>query len=165
MLPDRFVATGIADEDDPIVRVSFEVVAGIPQCRRMEIIAIDGGREVRPTDVHSVHLADVLELVYSQIGLVEHDGSWTLSLGGAGVRAAVRSARKGRPRTMTPELLGEVAAIYREHVDGGTPTAEVARRFSVASRTARLYIKKARDSGLLGGSIPGRAGEIAKEGN
>jgi Sigma-70, region 4 len=137
------------------------VVAGVPQCRRVEIIAADGGREVRPSDVHSVHVEHVLELIYSKVSAVrtgEHH--WTL--GGLGVLAAVKSARKGRPRKMTPALLAEVAAIYREHVDG-TPSAEIARRFGVTARTARLYVQRARQAGLLGDSIPGRAGET--EGN
>jgi hypothetical protein len=170
MVPDRFITIGRTGEGDPTVRLQFEVVDGVPQCRRLEITATEGGREIRPSDVHSIHVDHVLELIYPKIGIaVEHgsglEPSWSGTLGGAGVLPAVRSARKGRPRTMTPELLGEVAAIYREHVTGGTPAVEVARFFSVAPRTARLYIKKARDSGLLGGSIPGRAGEIAEEGN
>ncbi|MGH3709456.1 MAG: hypothetical protein ACRDRQ_15435, partial [Pseudonocardiaceae bacterium] len=56
MLLDRFVSTGHAGEHDPTVRLSFEVVAGEPQCRRVEILAADSGRQIRPSDVHSVHL-------------------------------------------------------------------------------------------------------------
>ena len=59
---------------------------------------------------------------------------------------------------MTPALLAEVAAIYREHLNG-TPSAEIARLLNVSARTARLYVQRAREAGLLGGSIPGRAGE------
>lgn len=167
MVGDRFVSTGLAGEHDPTVRLSFALVDGVPQCRRVEITATNGGREVRPSDMHSLHLEHVLELIYPQVTLTVHDGSgleqsWSATLGGEGVREAVRSARKGRPRTMTPALLAEVAEIYREHVDG-TPSAEIARRFKVSARTARLYVQRARQTGLLGGSIPGRAGETAKE--
>jgi transposase len=167
MVGDRFVSTGLAGEHDPTVRLSFAVVDGVPQCRRVEITATDGGREVRPSDVHSVHLEHVLELVYSKVTFAVHDGSgleqsWSATLGGEGVLEAVRSARKGRPRKMTPALLAEVATIYREHVTG-TPSAEVARRFEVTARTARLYVQRARQAGLLGDSIPGRAGETTKE--
>lgn len=163
MLPDRFITTGRAGEDDPTVRLSFEVVTGVPQCRRVEITAADGGREVRPSDVHSIHVDNVLESVYSRTGIPVENGngleqSWSGTLGGEGVLEAVRAARKGRPRTMTPALLAEVATIYRDHVDG-TPTAEIKRRFKVSDRTARLYVQRAREAGLLGGSIPGRAGE------
>lgn len=174
LLPDRFITTGHAGGDDPKVRLSFEVVDGVPQCRRVEITAVDGGREVRASDVHSVHLDHLLEQIYSRVGLALVSGSapaspalhvgeqrWTF--GDAGVLAAVRSARKGRPRRMTPALLAEVAAIYREHIND-TPSAEIARRFSVSARTARLYVQRAREAGLLGGSIPGRAGE-AEEGS
>jgi hypothetical protein len=167
MLPDRFSTTGYGDRDDPVVRLSFEVIAGVPQCRRVEITAVDGGREVRPSDVHHVHVEDVLEVIYPKVGLTVDDGSdleqgWSGKLGGEGVLRAVRSARKGRPRTMTPALLAAVAATYREHIDGA-PSAAVARRFEVSPRTARLYVQRARQAGLLGGSIPGRAGETAKE--
>lgn len=157
MLLDQFDSTGHAGEDDPTVRLSFEVVAGEPQCRRVEIIAADGGRQVRPSDVHSVHLKHVLELIYSRVS-AERTGEHCWTLGGAGVLAAVKSARKGRPRKMTPALLAEVAAIYREHVDD-MPSAKIARRFGVSDRTARLYVQRAREAGLLGGSIPGRSGE------
>lgn len=168
MLPDRFVTTGNAGDDEPVVRLTFEVVAGVPQCRRLEITATEGGREVRPSDVISVHVDHVLELIYSRIGLKVHEGSglepsWSGSPNPEGALQAVRSARRGRPRTMTPALLSQVAAIYREHVLEGTPTAEVARRFSVSPRTARLYVQRARQAGLLGGSIPGRAGETTTE--
>lgn len=167
MVPDRFVSTGLAGEDDPTIRLSFAMVDGVPQCRRVEITATDGGREVRPSDVHSVHLEDVLEHIYLRVALVVHDGSgldqsWSGTFGGEGIREVVRSARKGRPRKMTTALLAEVATVYREHVTG-TPTAEIARRFEVSARTARLYVQRARQAGLLGGSIPGRAGETAKE--
>lgn len=163
MLPDRFVTTGRRDEDDPAVRLWFEMVAGVPQCRRMEIAATEGGREIRPSDVHSIHLDHVLELVYSRIGISVENGtgleqSWSGKPGGAGVLAAVRATRKGRPRTMTPALLAAVAETYREHI-AGTPSAEVARRFSVSARTARLYVQRARQAGLLGTSTPGQAGE------
>lgn len=127
----------------------------------MEIAAADGGREIRASDVHSVHVDQVLERVYRGVGM-ELDASGRRGrLGTPAVLAAVRSSRKGRPRTMTPALLAEVAAIYREHVDE-KPSAEIARRFSVSPRTARLYVQRAREAGLLGGSIPGQAGEATE---
>jgi len=170
MLPDRFVTTGYASDSDPVVRLWFEVVAGVPQCRRLEITAPEGGREIQPSDVHSIHVVDVLELIYSRTGIPVENGSgleqsWSGTPGGEGVLRVVRSARKGRPRKITPELLAAVAETYREHIDAGTPSAAVARRFDVAPRTARLYVQRAREAGLLGGSIPGRAGEAMKEDN
>jgi transposase len=167
MVPDPLLSTGLAGEHEPTIRLSLVVVDGVPQCRRVEITATDGGREVRPSDVHSLHLEHVLEQIYRKVALAVHDGSgldpsWSGTFGDEGIREVVRSARKGRPRKMTSALLAEVATVYRQHVTS-TPTAEIARRFEVSDRTARLYVQRARQAGLLGGSIPGRAGETAKE--
>ena len=55
-------------------------------------------------------------------------------------------------------MLREVAETYRREIDG-TPTAAVGDHLGVAIRTARLYVRRARDAGLLGEALSGKAGE------
>jgi len=55
----------------------------------------------------------------------------------------------------------QVAAAYREAlgVTPRGPMGELARRLGVSKATARRWVQRARDMGLLGASQPGRAGE------
>jgi hypothetical protein len=55
-------------------------------------------------------------------------------------------------------LLREVAEVYRSNVDAN-PTEAVGRHLGVAERTARLYVRRARDAGFLGQAMRGQAGE------
>lgn len=64
-------------------------------------------------------------------------------------------------RTITDDLLREVAAVYRREIDHA-PTVAVGRHLGVAMRTARLYVRRARDAGHLGESLWGKAGETSR---
>ena len=64
--------------------------------------------------------------------------------------------KTGRPRSVTPDFLREVAEIWSSaKVLGDEPRTAVAQRFGAASSTAGRWITKARDAGLLAPS--GRA--------
>jgi hypothetical protein len=63
-------------------------------------------------------------------------------------RKNVRGLRRQVRRKVTPELLAEVAEVYRENVDTGKPTLAVREHFELAESTASLYVKRARDAGL-----------------
>lgn len=69
--------------------------------------------------------------------------------------------RPSRRRTMTPDLLRQVAAVYRKNLASGeAPTVGVASHFSVAHRTATRWVSEARKAGFLGevkGPMPGEA--------
>jgi hypothetical protein len=123
---------------------------------------------VRAADLRRVPLEDVLEATAVQIG-----EQVTISPNGTEQRvrrplvdpwrrggvAAVRGARRQLRRKITDDLLREVARIYRANLDGGKPAEAVAADLDVEPRTARLYVRRARDRGFLGESIPGKAGE------
>lgn len=64
-------------------------------------------------------------------------------------------------RTITDELLREVADVYRREINHA-PTVAVGKHLGVAMRTARLYVRRARDAGHLGEAIWGKAGETPR---
>jgi hypothetical protein len=154
--------------DEPYVEIHNAVINGVPQTRAVVISAIKGKREVRAADLRRIPIEDVLEATAVQIG-----EQVTASPNGTEQRvrrplldpwrrggvAAVRGARRQLRRKITDDLLRQVAAIYRANVEGGKPVAAVAADLDVEPRTARLYVRRARDRGFLGESIPGKAGE------
>lgn len=78
----------------------------------------------------------------------------------ADVRArAAAVERPSKRRTMTPDLLRQVAEVYRKNLaSGDAPTVGVASHFSVAHRTATRWVSEARKAGFLGsvkGPMPG----------
>jgi hypothetical protein len=65
----------------------------------------------------------------------------------AAVAKSVSRARRNTRRQIPDEKLSEVADVYRANPT--RPTAAVAERFGLALRTASLYVKRAREAGLL----------------
>jgi hypothetical protein len=63
-------------------------------------------------------------------------------------RRTVRGLRRQVRRKVTPELLEEVAEVYRANLATGKPTLAVREHFELAESTASLYVKRARDAGL-----------------
>jgi hypothetical protein len=51
-------------------------------------------------------------------------------------------------RKVTPDLLAQVANVYRANRPSGKPTTAVREHFDLAESTASLYVKRARDAGL-----------------
>lgn len=156
-LPKTFELRSHNDEPQPDVRLRFDLVDGAYQCREMTLTAREGGREVNTTDLRAVHIDDLLEEAARMIALTvedQEDGSVVISpvIDDAGEEAAVRQVRGARTsakRSISRALLAEAAAVYEAH-EGDAPTLAVADHFGKARRTASLYIKQARDAGLLG---------------
>jgi Family of unknown function (DUF6214) len=72
--------------------------------------------------------------------------------------ANTRRPRQGSP--LTDETLAQVATVYRAALGrGDPPTATVAETMNVARSTAARWIASARERGLLGPAMRGRAGE------
>ncbi|MEO3811355.1 hypothetical protein ABGB17_20365 [Sphaerisporangium sp. B11E5] len=152
----------------PSLRMEFAVRDGVPQCREIHIVATSDGRQVQSSDARGLKVEDYLEYAISRV-------AWHVEVADDGTRTAVmrdvpddvldavrhtRVARTQARRKLTPELLREVAKVYRLHVDGN-PTKAVADHFGLASdRTARHWVKAARAAGELGESIRGKAGEL-----
>jgi hypothetical protein len=64
-------------------------------------------------------------------------------------RTTYRGLRAGNRRKMTHQVLREVADVYTAAVVTGAPTKAVTEHFGPAPSTASLYVKTARDAGLL----------------
>jgi hypothetical protein len=163
-LPVRFWLESPSWTDEPAWRIDFEVRDGHPRCRRVVVEAGDRGPEVRSVHLRTLLIEDLLEGAATNVArqtVVDEHGVTTWVRTGfrdwRDVVKDVRGARRGRPR-MTDEALSVVADVYRANVND-KPTKAVAEQFNVADRTARLYVKRARDAGFLGSAVPGKGGE------
>jgi hypothetical protein len=154
------------DDGHPQVEVHWQVVNGAPVCREVRVQATDSGHEVQCSGLAGVRLEDLLERTIRALlwqGKMQHakdPDRWVWPWGEPAQEAVreVRAARSARRIKVTDELLREVAAVYRENVED-KPTQAVADRFNKSDRTARLYVKQARDRDFLGAAIKGKAGE------
>ena len=114
------------------------------------------GREVRSSDLRNLRpLEDVIEEAWvrirrpwQEVGDLSTEDLQSVMAARTEDRRALRGLRAQTRRKITPQLLAEVATIYRENLATGTPTKAVAEHFGVASATASLYVKRARDAGL-----------------
>ena len=154
--------------DEPIVEIHFAVIDGVPQCRAVVASAIKGKRELRASDLRALPVEDILENVSAQL-------AEQLTTGDEGTErrvrrplvdewrrgsiSAIRGARRQGRRRVTDDALREVADVYRANLDGN-PTDAVRAHLGVADRTARLWVRRARDAGFLGESLRGKAGEV-----
>lgn len=82
---------------------------------------------------------------------------------------AFRAERGKRPAVgrrrnrITPQLLDEVAQVYREAFDAGTaPTQAVGTHFGIPHSTAANWVTRARRDGQLGPADGTRGGEVAE---
>lgn len=155
-LPTRFalVFRPGRGRDEPGWMAEFHVRDGIPQCRHIIVSSTENGREVRTSDLRALHVEDLLEGASANVAarrvvddegqarMVRDLGDWQT------VVKTVRAARRNGRRKVTDEMLREVADVYRANADDD-PMNAVAAHFDKAYRTARLYVKHARDRGLL----------------
>jgi len=156
LLPRRFVASFPDDRGGPELHLRFEMRDGVPQCREVFLQSRDAGREIRPSDIKSVDVDTYLEISCQMIALhpvEEYFGGGVdavishreADLGA--VQTSVRRARRNTRRQLSDAQLAEVAEVYR--ANPSRPTAAVAERFGLALRTASLYVRRARDAGIL----------------
>jgi len=155
-LPRRFVACFPDDRGGPELHLRFEVNGGVPYCREVLLSSVPGQREVRPVDIRSVDLEHFLEVACQMVAPVVSGlpvlGETGLECpdvpaGHAQVARAVSRARRNTRRQLADDKLPEVAEVYR--ANPSRPSAAVADHFGLEPRTARLYVRRARDAGLL----------------
>jgi hypothetical protein len=156
LLPGRFVATFPDDRGGPELHLRFEMRDGVPQCREVFLQCEPTGREIRPVDVKSIDVERFLEVACQMIAfhvLEQHPGGGVVAVMSHGapdlaaVAKSVSRARRNTRRQIPDEKLAEVVEVYR--ANPARPTAAVAERFGLALRTASLYVKRAREAGLL----------------
>jgi hypothetical protein len=153
----------------PDLTLQIEVRDGVPQCRQATLQSTEDGREVLASDLRGVKLEEFIEAAAVRVGMDlteqrQPDGVVTViepittEKELRGTLAQIRAVRHEAKRRVTPELLQQVADVYRDNVDNN-PTDAVAQFTGRAHRTATLYIHQARAAGYLGAAIVGKAGE------
>jgi hypothetical protein len=156
LLPRQFVACFPDDRRGPELHLRFEMCAGVPYCREVALRSVPGGREIRQADVRAAEIEQYLEIACQMVALpvtekLDSGGviatQVTSPAGLAAVARSVSRARRNTRRQIADDKLPEVAEVYRANPD--RPTAAVAERFGIALRTASLYVRRARNAGLL----------------
>jgi hypothetical protein len=115
-------------------------------------------RDVRVSDLRQISLEDALEDAWVHVvqgGVtIPEDGKVSVqqltdSLPRGVSRSTFRGLRAGTRSRVTDERLQLVADTYRAAQGEGAPTKAVGRTLDVAPSTASLWVKRARDAGLL----------------
>lgn len=163
LLPRKITAVFESVAGRPGLELDVEVVRGVPQCRRITIVAADDGEEVRQVDVAAVRIDEWVEAItaaFAKPCTDTADGNVRIRPQTAEEEAGARDriararrlARRGGPEAAHLE---DVARIYREHLDNA-PARAVARALGVGERQAGNYIAAARREGFLPPTTRGR---------
>ena len=151
LVPEWLELVLVGDEGHPDVDVRVEVRDGAPRVVRLAFTAPVGRGEVRQRHLRAVQVDALMTLLAGYSVQVTDDPSGgarvTLGVDHLDVAFAALQRQRGR-RTVTPELLQQVADVYLAHVDGA-PTEAVGKQFFVSKRQATNYIKAAERAGLL----------------
>jgi len=148
-----------SDETTPYLAMECEYTAHdlVPRITSFQLIQQDPSREVRSTDLRHVRLEDALEEAWLKVTFrpvrVRDDGAFPVetvsqATSEQDMRRTLRGLRSQNRRKITPNLHHEVAKIWLADTTGA-PTKAVADHFGLADSTASLYVKRARDAGLL----------------
>lgn len=127
----------------------------VPRIMAVHVIRRDERREVRSSDLRGLRLEDALEEAWLKVTrrpqLLTDDIAATPAdaVPMDSPRQTLRGLRRQNRRKITNDTHVEVARIYRENLPSGAPTKAVAGHFGLAASTASLYVKRARDAGLL----------------
>ncbi len=142
--------------DEPAVDLVIETTGGVPQCVDVQFHA-KPDRGVRGEDLRALAvdrwLRAVVPFVAERVTVTE-GGRVVVSMGPGDPLAfdeavqALRAARKGKRRRLTPEDLDRVAQTHQS-APSGDRTRTVATTFYVSTRTAERYVQQAREAGLL----------------
>ncbi|MDQ3476863.1 MAG: hypothetical protein M3492_11175 [Actinomycetota bacterium] len=168
LMPAKFTVVYEDSAGEPGYEMDFEVRNGAPECRAVRISSSADGSEVQRKHLRMLSIDDHLEYAVSAVGMVIRtidpvSGEITAdnARDDAEVDKLIRQGRLARAeshRSLTDDMLREVAEIYRANVDT-KPIEAVAAHFDKQHRTAQLYVKRARDAGFLGAALKGKAGE------
>lgn len=127
-----------------------------PRIVAFQVIAQDPARDVQSVDLRRVRLEDALELAWTRAthwpsvvtdGLPAQDVKAELTREPS--RRLLRGLRSQSRRKITRSVHAEVARVYRQNLQTGAPTKAVAEHFDVQPSTASLYVKRAREAGVL----------------
>jgi hypothetical protein len=163
VLPRKITAVFESVAGRPGLELDVEVVRGVPQCRRIAIVAAADGEEVRQVDVAAVRVDEWVAAIVAAFAkpyTETPDGAVRIEPQTAEEEAEARdriarARRLARRRGPSAVHLDDVARIYREHLDDA-PAEAVARALGVGRRQAGNYIAAARREGHLPPTTRGR---------
>ena len=143
----------------PSLAMCIEVVAGVPQCRMLKIESTDSGREVSGHDLASVNVTRWVDAIVAITAVdvigTDADPVRRLNRPTDDQAANIAFQRARQPRRVTLAVLAKVADVYRANLDGN-PVQAVSRSFGVGNSAAAAYVLRARKSGLLPPTTPGK---------
>lgn len=133
----------------PDASIRYEMRGGRPECVEIVIRAKPTGREVRTSDVATLHLESLAIGMFTSLGLPVDRGDL---IGDPPEQRAkerdVHSARTSRRGAVTREVLEDIARTYRANIDTA-PVQIIAERHGLTPRTAARRVEQARAAGLL----------------
>lgn len=159
-LPEELRVDGRVGPSGPTFAVVIIVSGGVPRCTQVELRESPECPEVRARDLAAVRLEDVLEAATSLAAFREDDDGTMRRVSQARPDRnadiqTIRAARSQTRRKVTPEVLAEVADLYRAYFDD-SPIERIATAFQVSERTAARYVQLCRRDGRLPQTVPGK---------
>jgi len=156
-VPRRIEATGGSADLGVSMTVDTDQ-QGTSRVTRLELTQLDGGPAVTSAGLRGLPLARLVREALSLVTMEQTSrSSGTVRLDPARGDGG-RGPRRGAP--ITDEHLRDVAARYRAALECGLPaTQTVADEMHASRPTAARWVNRARERGILGPSLPGRAGE------
>jgi hypothetical protein len=149
LLPPRFALVITEDYSGaPDLTLRFRVVDQRVECVAVELRTAEGDRELTPSDLRAIRLADLMEWAVELAAQpIEGQGMGRIAIGERrpGDRGAVRAVNRRR-RRVNAATLEQVAEIVRT---AEKPVDEIMQALGVERRAAQLWVKRARDGGYL----------------
>lgn len=165
VLPERRLVR--FEDETLIVEVEVVVEKTRPVCESVTVRRQPGQSGVTQHDVRRLPVDRLFELAaveQAQVRVPSPPGTVTLEPASDEEQEELREYLFRRRRTMTDELLGEVADVYRTaHQAGEPPTEAVREHFKIARSTAGRWVQEARKRGLLGKARTRQPGEDVSE--
>lgn len=166
-LPAQFYVDFPGTANEPSVKATFIVRGdGSVGCSSISIEAKREGPEVKRKDLEAAQerlndwmqfaaMSALQDAAGQPVVPIESDRSPAAIMARQAAVKAYNDARSKSRRKVTPDLLAEVAQLYRANIDDG-PWLAIRDRYGVAESTAARYVMLARQAGLLPQTEPGK---------
>ncbi|MCF6391043.1 hypothetical protein L2K20_29135 [Mycobacterium sp. MBM] len=154
--PDRHVRVELRDGSPVLTELSWKAGPGQGEIRQKHLKQTEIAKLVTDLVVSVMPTTDLVP-VDSDLGRIEEAPEVAaLRQSKAAARKFVDRQRLARARrVITPELLQEVAKVYRDNINGA-PTKAVGEMFNVQPRQASKYVDAARQRGFLPATVRGQ---------
>lgn len=131
------------EDDYLVIKYTYEMRSGVPECVVLSIESQYGQRDIRAKDLELIKIDDVLEATLDHLTVWMRTHQPTSRQRRTAVAGLMR-----RRRTLSDDVLLEVARIYEENIDDA-PTQAVSDHFDISKSAADKRVKRARDAGYI----------------